>query len=493
MSAPMHADLAIVGSGPIGAVVAREVRRLHPDAVIVMIEAGPPVESARAGGHLLTAGTPETRALSLERSRAAIQTKYVDAATPVDAPQREYVLTGLIKAADYGIDAASFPRAAVGSNVGGLGIHWTAACPRPSAEEQPLTDAQGWPELLAAAEQALSVTRTAYPTGATAARVDAVLDGLFPDAPAGRRPQRMPMAGRHDATGLLHRTGPGDVFPALADGSDPTFTLLASTMCTRIDQLAGERVALRLRPTSGEAITLEADAVVIAADVYRTPQLLYASGIRPPALGGYLNDHVFLVGSSVLPDVGADPVPPAGEPHAGAWWVPTYTGQPFHGQLHQTYEAASGTRVIGLSWYVPTELDAGSRLHFAADALDRFGMPRIRVDYHVSDADRALVQRGRRAQAEAGHALGRFGVQSATVLEFGGSLHATGTVRIGADERSSVADESGRVHGTSAVFVAGNGAVPTALSCNSTLTAAGIAVATARTVAAKLARTAVAA
>ena len=45
---------------------------------------------------------------------------------------------------------------------------------------------------------------------------------------------------------------------------------------------------------------LRADSVVVCADALRTPQLLFASGIRPDALGRYLNEHAFVTGRVLL-------------------------------------------------------------------------------------------------------------------------------------------------------------------------------------------------
>jgi choline dehydrogenase-like flavoprotein len=73
-------------------------------------------------------------------------------------------------------------------------------------------------------------------------------------------------------------------------------------------------------------------------------------------------------------------------------------------------------------------------------------------------------------------------------LAAGGSLHYTGTVRMGpADDGTSVCDLRGRVWDYENLYVAGNGVVPTALSCNSTLTSATLAVRSAREISRQLA------
>jgi choline dehydrogenase-like flavoprotein len=156
--------------------------------------------------------------------------------------------------------------------------------------------------------------------------------------------------------------------------------------------------------------------------------------------------------------------------------------------MMETVDSATGRGTLGLSWYVKTEVRPENRIVFSGTETDILGMPAMTFEYSLSAADRDLLEQGRRSLARAAEAVGEFDPATIESLPLGGSLHYTGTVRIGpVDDGTSVADADGRVWGTGSVFVAGNGAVPTALTCNSTLTAAVLAVRTARAVAAQLA------
>lgn len=139
---------------------------------------------------------------------------------------------------------------------------------------------------------------------------------------------------------------------------------------------------------------------------------------------------------------------------------------------------------VQLSWYVPTEVQEANRVEFDETATDAAGLPRMRLRYRLSDADRRSIEAAKRSQEAAGRALGDFdAARDSTVLTAGASLHYTGTVRMGpVDDGTSVCDADGRVWGTPNVYVAGNGVLPTPMVANTTLAGAVTAVRAARAV-----------
>jgi choline dehydrogenase-like flavoprotein len=117
----LDCDVLVVGSGPVGTAVARELADRDPSLRVVVLEAGRPLGEV-AGGHVKNIADTEER----DRLLAALATG--PAPLPGGTPARPgTVLLG----------AAAMPNAAMSTNVGGMGAHWTAACPRPVDDEVP--------------------------------------------------------------------------------------------------------------------------------------------------------------------------------------------------------------------------------------------------------------------------------------------------------------------------------------------------------------------
>jgi choline dehydrogenase-like flavoprotein len=131
------------------------------------------------------------------------------------------------------------------------------------------------------------------------------------------------------------------------------------------------------------------------------------------------------------------------------------------------------------------------------DALD---MPRLKLDWRLSEIDVRSVEILVQALGEELKRLGLGTVEPASWLSGGswktdplisahpiGGYHHMGTTRMSADPRSGVTDARARVHGISNLYVAGSSLFPTSGWANPTLTILALALRTADHISADLA------
>lgn len=486
------ADVLIVGSGLIGALVAQGIRESLPHARITMVEGGSRMGPV-PGHHLHDNADAQLREAFNGKAAVGIQSVYVGPrfASAVGTDVAD-LPPGMFSLSAFDAETAEMPAAAVAWNAGGMGVHWTAACPWPDDYEVvEFLPRSEWDRDLAAARRLLHVSDAPFAPSIAGARVLETMKRLLPDAPAAREVQSMPMAAVIQADGAVARVGPDRIFPDLAAAADERFELLDATLCVEILTDGSRAIGARLRdvPTGVER-TVSAHTVIICADPLRTPQLLWASGVRGDAVGAYLNEHAFLSGRVIVDldrlRLTADALPEfrEDEPFSNMYWVPQIGApQPLHGQImeflnRRDEDSDELLYTIGASVYVPTEIRAENRIRFSDTSTDAAGLPRMEIEFSYSPGDLADIERGRRLQRDLCAQLGEFDPEAdSLLLDAGSSMHYTGTVRMGVvDDGQSVCDTDGRVWGFENLFLGGGGVVPTALACNSTLTAAILAV-----------------
>ncbi|WP_328475298.1 GMC oxidoreductase [Actinoplanes sp. NBC_00393] len=497
----MTSTVLIVGSGPTGATYARKLLESVPGVTVLMVEGGP-VVSDPPGMNVKNIADPAEQAAA----RLASQGRATDSGVSgipggvvVEGTVTARQGTFLIGSAAEG--SPGMPAAAAASCVGGQGVHWTCATPRPVGSERiDFLDPREWDEHITEAEKLLHTTRAAFGDSPQASAILELLGKEF--APDGITVRPLPVAADPREDGTLRWSGTDVVLAPVL--SDPRFTLRSETLCVRLLR-DGDRVTgavLRDQRTGAEE-EVRADAVVVAADAIRTPQLLWASGIRPDALGRYLTEHPLLFGVVALRD-GA--VPPRADSVAPVDPIRAVVGigfdeekHPYHAQIMFSpicpvpLPADSPYRdnpagYAGMGWGVRKWPRPQDRLTFADDQPDENGLPGIRIAYELTEREQAELDRARGHQARAAAALGSFVEGMPKVMPAGSSLHYMGTVRMGpADDGTSVCDPFSRVWGVPGLVLAGNGLIPTANSCNPTLTSVAIAVRGAGALAAELA------
>lgn len=475
-------DVVIIGSGLAGATMARTVRDNDPNVSILMIEAGAAIGTP-PGRHLLGVDEDDIRAAYRAKAKPALQSVYVSESEASHEPGTN-LKPGIWSAAGVGMQFDELPGAALAHNIGGMGIHWTTACPTAYGDEVvTFIPETAWADATKRAQEFFTVCRQPIAQTMLSETLLAKLQGMFPSPVPERMIQPMPMAGQPDENGIFRRASPSTIFEPLLTRQDPNFTLRTGSLCTNLLYEDGRVNGVVLRDLdTGETDTVSGEIVVVAADAIRTPQLLWKSGIRPTALGMHLNEHTNLSGFTYLDPhkLGLsqdDFTPPTEEePYFAALWIPTRDkDQPIHGQLMGRLMDDQRYRMT-LTVYMRTDLVEANRLTFSDDQLDAFGMPMVTAHFEYPAVD---VDLSRKAQALIGTTFGDYDVEESVLLQPGNSLHYTGTVRMGEhDDGKSVCDSDGKVWDFDNLFLAGNGVVPTALSCNCTLTAATLAVLT---------------
>ena len=481
-------DVVVVGSGPAGSAFARTLADAVPGASILVVEAGPQITDP-PGRHVRTIADVQERSRAQEASQGPRRTDLIEPGAEVTGEPPPHIVrpgTFLVSDGMTTSDSRGLPAASMSTNVGGMGAHWTGACPRPAGRERiaeiPSTEMD---EALDAADALLGVTRVAFGDAPLAEAIVRALAAEFPRDPKVDRPvQPMPLAVRSTTDGGLQWAGTDGILgPVLKAGN---VELRAETLATSVVIREGTVTGVRLRDLRSNTTQLvEADLVFVAGDSFRTPQLLHASGVRPWSLGRYLNDH---------PDartfVHLNESIRQAEGPAGVTWIPysDSDGFPFHCQVMQLDASPLALLSGGARWPEPTvgvvlfgtkELSPDDRVEFSDQESDAYGMPAMRVSYHHTAGDLAteqrLLDRCRRIAAVLGTPL----VEPRILLP-GASYHFMGTVRLGDDPATSVCDPTGAVWGVSGLYVGGNGLIPTPTACNPTITSVALAIRSAR-------------
>jgi pyranose oxidase len=507
----MEVDVLIVGSGPIGATFARMINEALPDAKILMVDLGPKLTD-KAGMHY--------KNIKDERQSENIQ---IQSQGPHKKPYPVTSIAERAAAASKGklslellarpgthlvsdniddLEKNEMPAAAFSSNVGGMGAHWTCACPRPgNAERINFIPEDEYEDAFSTAEELLCVTQKAFAECPEGIAIKKILGNLLNDQLSeNRKVQPMPLACTVDENGERYWTGADVVLGKLAaPGYKGNFELRPETICRKLFVENGHITGALIEhiKVKKEEI-VKAKIIITACDALRTPQLLWASGIRPEALGHYLNEHPFIfcfvqldeevvkkyAGTS-NPKSGVR-IPKAKDSTIGVFWVPfDAPHHPFHAQImHMDLSPVKidakerAKHIVGLGWGCTKEIRYEDHIEFSETETDYLGMPKINLKFTLTEKDKQQIETAKQIQAKAAAAFGKVlkeGEQ--TLMPAGTSLHIQGTVRMGEiNDDTSVCNSYSQVWGYDNLFVAGNGVIPTSTTSNPTLTSVAMAV-----------------
>lgn len=508
----MNTDILIIGSGPIGATYARIIAEQRPNAKILMIDAGPKV-SDKMGQHVKNISDPKAMEMAQIMSQGPKKTPYpmISVAGRALAVQRGELTpdvlaragTHLVLDQPEEIKTNEMPSISMSTNIGGMGIHWTCACPRPGKGEQiTFIPEDEMDKAFTEAEKILHVTQEAFPISKEGETILHILNQTLGDKHSPKRQaQPMPLACKTDSEHNRYWTATdlilGDTL------NHPNFELRSETLCRKLHHENGRITGAEIEhlPTQ-EKTLVEADIVIVAADALRTPQLLWASGIRPKALGHYLNEHPFIFTFVELDKDLVYKFNPnrqssiknrqSPDPTVGVFWVPfDAPNHPFHGQimhmdmspLKTTVAPPSGAggaskHIVGLGWGPLKEANFEDKIVFSETENDYFGMPKMNFKFKYTEKDLEAISAAKAFQQKVVNSFGKeIKDGGQTLMPPGTSLHYEGSTRMGIEnDGESVCDTYSNVWGFDNLFVGGNGVIPITTASNPTLTSVALAV-----------------
>ncbi|MFF2331389.1 MULTISPECIES: FAD-dependent oxidoreductase [unclassified Streptomyces] len=459
-----RADIVVIGSGAGGAAVAGELSRAGLS--VLVIEPGEVPAGLEPGAHLRNVHPVE------EDLSAGFGPRVLAALVP------------------YGHADSTLPDLRgqrFAHAVGGMMPYWSHVCAIPdhTTEAEPGIDADEMRGLWREAAERLWSTTSVGAGGVRQRLLTDALTAEFTGLPAGREVQPLPIGLRVEPDGTARYAG----IDALLDtdaGRPGAVEVLTGHAVRCVRTSGGRATGVVVAPaTGGPEVTVPAGAVVVAAGALAAPAVLYASGIRPPALGRYLTDH-----SMVTSRIRLDPALLARVPDDDASfgvWIPSSEVRPRHTQVVPGWTEVTGfdpgvpaRHTADIGQFVAVDPDPANRLLFDAERTGPFGLPAVTARFALSTADRERIREATADHVRVADTLRdtSYGL-SVSVAPPGGSLHLMGSTRLGTEE-TGVADTHGKVWGTDNVYVAGNGVVSTSTTSNPTLNVVALALRTAR-------------
>jgi pyranose oxidase len=512
-------DAFVAGSGPVGALFARKL--VEAGRRVLMVDAGSEL-SRRRGAHLKNSPLYQR---NLDLFSSVIRGHLVLVSVPSNN-QPEVTLDPAAFQVDFGEFAGfvhnnqnpeqdpyrNLDAAAVTYAVGGMATHWTCATPRhhPTMERSDLISPGEWDRFYGEAERLIGTRTDAFEHSIRHQLVRDLLREEYAELREPYHVQNLPLAvrRREDDPRYVYWSGTDTVLGPLTEDADGRFNLRADHICRRLalsDDGTRVEYAEVENLSRSRRLRVEAETFVVACNAIGTPQLLYSSGIRPPALGRYLNEQPVAFCQVVLTDFRlrrmeederfaervrrhrdrdpTDPVPiPPGDPEPNCW-IPVSEGRPWHCQIHRdafhygdTGPNVDGRLIVDLRWFGMVAPRRENRVMFSERHRDLFGMPQPRFQFRLSDEERHQQHLMMRDLLRAASALGGFlpGSEPHFVAP-GLPLHFASTVRIGDDPQTSVVDTDSKVWGIDNLYLGGNGLIPRAQASNPTLTSLAIA------------------
>lgn len=368
--------------------------------------------------------------------------------------------------------------------LGGRTLFWNAACPRP-AEFQ----LQYWPvnpEELDAyfrmAERVLNCT-SSYADGSSMQKI--MMNRLHAGGilEATNMPLAIDMKGSQK--GEIHSNAWFSSIHFLAYAlNDKPYDLALNAYTTRVLVENGKASGVHVMSPDKKVYTIRAKNVVISASTLETPRILLHSGIPGDAIGRYLTNHSFVLGTGKISrkqfsdNIGNLAILKR-ETRKFPYQIQILgPNQYFSYQQFEDKVLPDQVSIVYAAFGL-VEPRAENRVYLDPNIRDEYGVPLNQVQFSYSSMDYAVIDQMRDGIIRSAKAMKVTLDGEPTLLPPGSDVHESCTCRMGNDPATSAANRFGEIHGVPGLYVADNSVIPFLAAANPTNATVALALRTA--------------
>lgn len=365
--------------------------------------------------------------------------------------------------------------------LGGRTLFWNAGCPRPPAFE-----IQNWPVsqgemdvYYRLAEKAMNVT-TSYAKGSSMQNVlmRRLISRGIPEA------TDFPLACdmRGPRFGEIHSNAWfSSIYFLTYALNDRPFDLALNAYTTNIFVENGKATGVNVITPDKKNHTIRAKNVVVSASTLETPRLLLNSGIKGPAIGHYLTNHSFLLGTGKISrnqfsdNVGNLAILKR-ETRTSPYQIQILGPGQYYSYQQFEEKVVSDELAVTLATFGRVEARLENRVVLSRSERDEYGVPMSQVNFNYSDKDRRVINQMRQGIIQSADAMGVKLDGEPTLYPPGADVHESCTCRMGTDPATSATNRFSQIHGVQGLYIADNSVLPVLAAANPTLTNVALAI-----------------
>ncbi|MDQ1005282.1 choline dehydrogenase-like flavoprotein/sugar phosphate isomerase/epimerase [Neobacillus niacini] len=253
-----------------------------------------------------------------------------------------------------------------------------------------------------------------------------------------------------------------------------SFDLAVQARAIQLLTEKGKTVGVKVISPDMKSYWIKAKSIVLSGSTFETPRLLLHSGIPGEAIGNYLIDHSAVRATGTInrkffpEDLGLIGV-----------LIPNTKDNPYQIEFGVQEKPLQDELEIIIHGYGNVEPRFENRVFLDLNRKDKYGVPKIQVNFHYSQRDLAVIQQLTAGMRQVISSLNLIECQPTIFLRPPGEdNHEAGTCRIGDNPYTSATNRYGQIHGISGLYVADNSVLPT-LGANPTLSTVALAIRTA--------------